>query len=159
MARRSWCSWRSVHWYVWCLNQCIFSFDHQHGHTDEHIIVNFVVVIFTQCVRLGGKAVSINEFQKTKWFDKSRHLNYRDTGISVREVLAVPMFDVNGSILGVLEVINKKNEGLGFNQKDLRMLTAVTSHISLTVQGPGSSLRYDCTLRVRFQICEPRVFV
>ena len=115
--------------------------------------------MFTQCVRLGGKAVSINEFQKTKWFDKSRHLNYRDTGISVREVLAVPMFDVNGSILGVLEVINKKNEGLGFNQKDLRMLTAVTSHISLTVQGPGSSLRYECTLRVRFQIIEPSVFV
>jgi len=89
----------------------------------------------------GGKAISANDFQNTEWFDRNRHLNYRDTGICVREMLAVPMFDVNGSILGVLEVINKKNIGAGFNQKDLRMLTAVSSHISLTVQGPGSSLR------------------
>jgi putative nucleotidyltransferase with HDIG domain len=62
------------------------------------------------------------------------------TGFKTRSIIAVPMF-VNGKIIGVIEVLNKK-DGSPFNQQDLVTMTVVAETAAMAIE----STRMNATL-------------
>ena len=54
------------------------------------------------------------------------------TGIKTRSVLCTPIFDRHGSVIGVLEVINKRSGH--FNVDDERSLSAMAAHVAMVLE-------------------------
>ena len=87
-----------------------------------------------------GRAVLINDLPNDLAYDEERYVNYKNTGINVQSVLCHPIFDSNRTVIGVIEVINKKGFD-GFTDKDNNLLKTIASHIALNLEGQGSSLK------------------
>jgi HD-GYP domain-containing protein (c-di-GMP phosphodiesterase class II) len=57
----------------------------------------------------------------------------KKTGYRTRSVLCVPMKDVRGRVLGVMQVLNKEN-GQAFDADDVEMLLAVGAHFAVFIE-------------------------
>lgn len=55
------------------------------------------------------------------------------TGFTTKSVLAMPIFGSDGTVTGVVEVVNKKTEAGHFTADDERLLRLLCSHIGLAV--------------------------
>ena len=59
----------------------------------------------------------------------------RRTGFRTRSILAVPLLDYSGQIVGVLEVINKKDDNTGqFNQDDIVLAETLAAQAGVVLQ-------------------------
>jgi adenylate cyclase len=56
----------------------------------------------------------------------------QETGFITRSILCAPVRSVKGEVLGVLQMLNR-TEGL-FDEDDLRLLEAMTSHVAMTLR-------------------------
>jgi putative methionine-R-sulfoxide reductase with GAF domain len=77
-----------------------------------------------------GKIVNIPDAYEDQRFNQSVD---RDTGYRTRSVLAIPLKDDEGEIIGAIQMINKKNkDGTGgvFNANDEKLLTMLASHVT-----------------------------
>eukprot|EP00755_Sulcionema_specki_P029960 Sspe_Gene.18374::Locus_6596_Transcript_1_1_Confidence_1.000_Length_2835::g.18374::m.18374 len=97
-----------------------------------------------------GKFVNIEDIRQTSFFEKSRHTNYRGSGVSVRSVLCMPILGKGDQVLGVVEVINKM-DGPEFTDKDEDVLSAVCSHIATSILSADGS---DATFAQTMDLCE-----
>ena len=78
-------------------------------------------------VETGSPYLADNVRHDPRWSKRvAQELHYK-----TRDILAVPL-QAGGEILGVIEVINKKN-GQPFEQADLDILTALSSHIAMII--------------------------
>jgi adenylate cyclase len=55
------------------------------------------------------------------------------TGAKTQSVLCTPVFDRRGLVIGVLEVVNKK-QGLRFSVDDERSLAAMAAHVAVVLE-------------------------
>lgn len=55
------------------------------------------------------------------------------TGFKTRSILAAPIFDSAGKVLGVMESINKRNGG-AFDGEDESLMSAVASHVAVAME-------------------------
>eukprot|EP01063_Lacrimia_lanifica_P000869 TRINITY_DN10421_c1_g5_i1.p1 TRINITY_DN10421_c1_g5~~TRINITY_DN10421_c1_g5_i1.p1 ORF type:complete len:629 (+),score=245.81 TRINITY_DN10421_c1_g5_i1:116-2002(+) len=94
------------------------------------------------------RVVCVDDLPQSDFFDPERHLNYQNTGLNVKSILCVPIFDSAHDVIGVIEVINKKEEQQ-FSSRDMSFLNAVASHLALNMQGPGTSLKSVLRMMVR----------
>jgi len=69
-----------------------------------------------------------NDAYNDKYFAKEIDMH---TGYTTKNILAVPVADTNGRMLGVVEFINKKSD---FNDKDLSFANAYAKFISEAVK-------------------------
>ena len=77
-----------------------------------------------------GIAINVQDASKDK-----RFYNRYDsiTGFHTRSLLAVPIFNQDGKVIGVLEAINKDTKEGHFTKKDEQLLASISSHISIAV--------------------------
>ena len=101
---------------------------------------------------LVGKAVDSrlpliqNDVRRSKeWFDKSD----AQTGFTTNDLLVVPM-QVKDKVLGVIEVINRK-DGLPFNSDDQELLMAFTSQAAVALENARLYTQTDQTLSARVE--------
>ncbi len=76
-----------------------------------------------------GKGVIINDAYSDERFNPEVD---KQTGYRTENILAVPMFDRKGNVLGVFQAINKRSGG--FNSQDLELLTLVASYASSAIE-------------------------
>jgi len=78
-------------------------------------------------IETGSPYLADNVRRDTRWSKRvAQELHYK-----TRDILAVPL-QAGGETLGVIEVINKKN-GQPFEQADLNILNALSSHIAMII--------------------------
>jgi signal transduction histidine kinase len=101
---------------------------------------------------LVGKAVEIlqpiiaNDVRRTKeWYDEPDH----QTGFTTQDLLVVPM-QVKGRVIGVIEVINRK-DGLPFTQDDQELLSAFTSQAAVAIENARLYTLTDQALEARVE--------
>ncbi len=101
---------------------------------------------------LVGKAVNTlqpiiaNDVRRTKeWFDKPD----QQTGFTTQDLLVVPM-QVKGRVIGVIEVINRK-DGLPFTQDDQELLAAFTSQAAVAIENARLYTLTDQALEARVE--------
>lgn len=108
-----------------------------------------------------GQYANIEDVQETEWYDPERHHNYQGTGISVKSVLCMPVFDTilnektnKYEVIGVIEVINKEHGP--FNTKDEDVLAAICSHVSIALSTEGSTFKKvleSCNRQMKQRAC------
>ena len=57
----------------------------------------------------------------------------RRTGYRTRSILSMPLIGGNDELVGVIQVLNKKNQA-GFDQEDEALLRGLTAHISVAIE-------------------------
>lgn len=108
-----------------------------------------------------GQYANIEDVQETEWYDPDRHGDYQGTGISVKSVLCMPVFDTilnektnKYEVIGVIEVINKEHGP--FNTKDEDVLAAICSHVSIALSTEGSTFKKvleSCNRQMKQRAC------
>jgi HD-GYP domain-containing protein (c-di-GMP phosphodiesterase class II) len=78
----------------------------------------------------GGIIVNVPDAHKDERFNPEFD---RATGYTTRSVLCVPMKDVGGRILGVIQVLNHSGGG-PFGPRDEEMLSALGSHVAVFIE-------------------------
>merc|ERR1712194_775133 len=91
-------------------------------------------------VCLSGELVNVPDFQRSRFFTPEDHLNYIGGGQELRTSICVPLVNTDYVVIGCLEVCNKKNNRM-FSTEDIERLTNIASHVALTLEGEGSSIR------------------
>ena len=76
-----------------------------------------------------GEIMNIQDIKSTPFYDSKRHDDYNESGYPVRSLLCVPIINVRGEILGVIELANKVDDAV-FTEKDEDVLAAVSSHVA-----------------------------
>jgi signal transduction histidine kinase/transcriptional regulator with GAF, ATPase, and Fis domain len=97
-------------------------------------------------VATNGKSVIVNDAQRDDRFDSTTD---KTTGFITRTLLAVPMRGVGG-ILGVIEVLNRRDGGL-FTEEDLRLLEAVADQAVIALENANRFALVDQALARRAQ--------
>ena len=59
-----------------------------------------------------------------RYYDPGSHEDYLNTGIDLRTVLAVPIWNVAGDVVGVLQAINKESNDT-FSTEDIELLNDI----------------------------------
>lgn len=62
----------------------------------------------------------------------------KKTGYRTKSMLAIPIRNTRGEILGVMQVLNKKNEQHIFSEEDITLLTAFTSIAAISLENSFS---------------------
>ena len=86
-----------------------------------------------------GVMMNIKNAQSSPFFYRSID---EMTGYKTRSVLCMPIFGQNGTISGVVEIVNKRDGG-SFDEHDEQLLEAFCSHIGIAVQNVGRDDRAD----------------
>lgn len=89
-----------------------------------------------------GKGLNIPDAYKDTRFDKSTD---KRTGYQTRCLLALPIHDQQGELLGVVEVVNKK--GQVFGGKDANMLASLCSFFSVSLENAMLFAEMDLQFR------------
>jgi GAF domain-containing protein len=102
-----------------------------------------------------GRFINIEDMPTTEYY-RAEHDNYRQTGVRVKSVLCMPIMGYDPKsdarrVVGVLEVINKKDGEQRFTNKDEDVLAALCSHIST---GIGASQGLEQGFRHTLENCE-----
>jgi adenylate cyclase len=77
-----------------------------------------------------GKGIIVHDVYKEKHFNREVD---KQTGFKTRNMICTPIRTVKGEIIGVAQVLNKK-EGK-FNRDDLKLLEAITMQAAIALQG------------------------
>jgi len=81
-------------------------------------------------VAVTGKPLIINDVQSDPRFDKTIDNN---TGYKTDNLIAVPLLDSHDNLIGIFEVINKR-EGEDFNDQDITLLTLVARVMAISME-------------------------
>jgi GAF domain-containing protein len=93
-----------------------------------------------------GKPVIVNDVNKSKdWYEKS----YQETGFVTHSLLVVPM-EVKDTIIGAIEVINKKDES-PYNRDDEQLLTAFAAQATVALENVRLYTMTDQALESRVE--------
>jgi len=66
--------------------------------------------------------------------------NYHGSGVDIKSILCVPIFDTRRKCLGAFECINKRT-GDRFDFEDVQYVQQVANYIALMLEGPTAELR------------------
>jgi GAF domain len=91
--------------------------------------------IVGDCI-LTGETINIEDAYQVKRFDRKVD---QSTGFRTRSVLAVPVKNEEGKVIGAIQMINKKdeaNEGklTSFDEGDIRLVKMLCSHVSCFIR-------------------------
>lgn len=86
-----------------------------------------------------GKVVSYDSKELSE-LDPAQTHDYHGSGIIVRSVLCVPIFDTSRKCLGAIECINKTT-ATAFTHEDEQYVSQVANYIALMLEGPTAELR------------------
>jgi adenylate cyclase len=81
-------------------------------------------------VAVTGKTLVINDVQHDPRFNKATDDN---TGYITNNLVAVPLLDSWDKLIGIIEVINKK-DGENFDDQDINLLTLISRAISISME-------------------------
>lgn len=81
-------------------------------------------------VAKSGKILNIRDAYNDPRFDKDSD---KKTGFKTRNIIAVPMFNHKGEILGVIQSLNKKGDNY-FHEYDESLLTALAAQASVVIE-------------------------
>lgn len=101
----------------------------RHGTGEKKSIhVAKTIGIAGACVRT-GKLINIPDAYKDDLFDQELD---RSTGYRTTSVLACPVLDEDGMVIGVIQMINKKINGkdAAFSESDEKMVLMLASHVA-----------------------------
>jgi len=73
------------------------------------------------------KVLILNDVQNDKNFNSNID---EGSGYTTKSVLAMPIIGYDGSVLGVMQLINKVDGSPGFSEEDQKILSYVIGHIS-----------------------------
>lgn len=87
---------------------------------------------------LEGKVVNVPDVYKSEEFDFSGPKNYdKMTGYTTRSMLTVPLMDQNSQVLGVMQLLNAKNDAgqlCAFDQSLERIIEILAAQATITLQ-------------------------
>lgn len=89
-------------------------------------------------VAQSGRVLNVPDAYELEYFDQSW---YRRTGYRTRSVLAVPLNDHRGGLLGVIQVLNRRGRESAFTEEDERFLQALSAQIAVHVE--NAALRQE----------------
>lgn len=92
-----------------------------------------------------GEFINVPDVTKDRRFDPSTD---KKTGYTTRSLLAVPMRDKDGQIIGVLQILNKKN-GQSFDTSDENLLVLLAARVSMIVVSSSLGRRLIPPKRLR----------
>ncbi|MCJ7624947.1 MAG: GAF domain-containing protein, partial [Anaerolineaceae bacterium] len=93
-----------------------------------------------------GKPVIVNDVYKSQdWYEKSD----QETGFVTRSLLVVPL-EAKDTILGVIEVINKKDES-PYNREDEQLLSAFAAQATIAIENARLYTMTDQALESRVE--------
>jgi len=75
-----------------------------------------------------------------KPFTKDMYKDYQGSGVDIKSILCVPIFDTRRKCLGAFECINKRT-GDRFDSEDVQYVQQVANYIALMLEGPTAELR------------------
>lgn len=85
------------------------------------------------------RTIVVEDVPSSPYYDPDRHVNYLDTGISVRSVLCRPIVGVSGEVIAVLEAVNKRKGH--FTDDDIVTVGAISNQMMANLEGNDNSLR------------------
>ncbi len=84
------------------------------------------------------------------------------TGFITRSILAQPLFNSRGQIIGAIQALNKKSESCSFNEEDLNLFAVASSFTSSTVENfllkKEAIESQNETITLLGEICEKRSY-
>lgn len=78
--------------------------------------------------------------EDAKPFTEDMYKDYQGSGVDIKTILCVPIFDTRRKCLGVFECINKRT-GDRFDSEDVQYVQQVANYIALMLEGPTAELR------------------
>eukprot|EP00397_Hematodinium_sp_SG-2012_P003510 GEMP01003518.1.p1 GENE.GEMP01003518.1~~GEMP01003518.1.p1 ORF type:complete len:768 (+),score=126.45 GEMP01003518.1:36-2306(+) len=85
-----------------------------------------------------GRMIKVDDVANSSSLRENEGLILNQAGI--RGFVALPIFDNETKVIGLLQCVNKKNNS-AFNSDDVELLSVIGSHFALTLEGEGSSMK------------------
>ncbi len=116
----------------------LFIYDHERDELWSRVAqgLETLVLRFPAAKGLAGAAARSGEIVNVKNAYEDERFNPefdRATGYTTRSVLCVPMKNVKGRILGVIQILNRAG-GKAFGPEDEEMLSALGSHVAVFIE-------------------------
>jgi len=110
---------------------------------------------------LKGDVMNVPDVSADPGFHPESNLNKQIPADKIRSMLAVPVFDVHGNVIAVIQALNKADAGSakifrkgasskGFTESDVNVLQTLAPHVSVTLQNMHSN--GETSLRDTIQI-------
>jgi putative methionine-R-sulfoxide reductase with GAF domain len=115
--------------------QELYSFINKNKTTDavstiDKLRVPFYKGVVGACAKNGGIINVKNASKDKRFYNKYDNI----TGFQTKTILAVPVFNHDGAVIGVLEAINKNsNNENHFTTDDEQLLVSISSHIGVAI--------------------------